>query len=89
MFDRSRLNGYVVIDILLDDTGKVWCARVVSGHPLLFGSAIEAMKDWTFRPQRQDGKAVWFYGRLRFHLVNQGMKNAERSCTVVRYGEAR
>lgn len=85
MLDRSRLNGYVVIDILVDDKGKVSCARIVSGHPLLFGSAIEAVKDWAFRPRRQDGKAVWFYGRLRFHFVERGTKNAEASCTVARW----
>ncbi len=85
MLDRSRLDGYVVIDVLVDDNGKVSCARVVSGHPLLFGSAIEAVKDWTFRPKRQHGRDVWFYGRLRFHIVDGGTKNAERSCTVARW----
>jgi len=85
VLDRSRLDGYVVIDILVDDQGKVSCARVVSGHPLLFGSAIQAVKDWAFRPKRQDGKGVWFYGLLRFHFVDRGTKNPERSCTVARW----
>jgi len=85
MLDHSRLDGYVVIDILVDDEGRVSCARVISGHPLLFGSAIEAVKDWAFRPKRQDGRPVWFYGRLRFHIVDRGTQNAERSCTVAQW----
>ena len=84
MLDRSSVNGYVGVDILVDDKGKVSCARVVSGH-LLFSSALEAVRNWTFRPQSQDGKAVWFYGRLRFHVIDRKTHSDENSCIVGRW----
>ena len=85
MVDRSTIEGYVLVDILVNEKGSVSCARVVSGHPLLFGSAIEAVKEWTFRPKRQSGKTVWFYGHLRFHFVHGGTGDGESSCTVGRW----
>jgi len=68
---NARIEGYVSVDILVNDNGKVWCARLVNGHPMLASSAINAAKDWTFRPMKQEGKAVWFYGHLRFHFFNR------------------
>jgi len=79
---QARIEGYVFVDILVNDTGKVWCARLVSGHPLLASSAINAAKDWTFRPMKQEGKAVWFYGHLRFHFSSGEIKKDENPCTV-------
>src|SRR5690348_7853789 len=55
-----------MFDILVNDTGKVSGVRLVSGHPMLASSAINAAKGWTFRPMKHDGKAVWFHGHLRF-----------------------
>jgi len=79
---QARIEGYVSVDILVNDTGKVWCARLVSGHPMLGSSATNAAKDWTFRPMKQEGKAVWFYGHLRFHFSTGEIKKDEDPCTV-------
>jgi TonB family protein len=79
---QAELEGYVSVDILVNDTGKVSCVRLVSGHPILASSAINAAKDWTFRPMKQDGKAVWFYGHLRFHFSTGEIKKDENPCTV-------
>ena len=85
MLDRSSVNGYVGVDILVDDKGRVSCARIVSGHPLLFGSALDAVKKWTFRAQKQDGKAVWFHGHLLFHVVDRKTQPNESPCIVSRW----
>jgi len=79
---HAEIEGYVSVDIVVNYAGRVRCARIVSGHPLLAQSAIEAAKDWTFRPMEQDGKAVWFHGHLRFHFSTGGIKKGDRPCTV-------
>ena len=81
----ARIEGYVSVDILVNDKGRVWCARLISGHPMLASSAINAAKDWTFRPKNQNEKAVWFYGHLRFHFSTGEIKKDENPCTVAHW----
>ena len=77
-----RVEGYVFVDILVDEQGKVACARVVRGHPMFIPGAIETVKNWTFRPERIKGKAVSFRGHLRFHFSTGYVPKDEPRCTV-------
>ncbi len=61
-----RFEGSVFVKILVDERGRVTCAYIVHGHPLMSRSAIEAAQRWTFRPKSQDGRPVSFYGILAF-----------------------
>jgi TonB family protein len=79
---QLRIAGYVSIDILVNDTGNVFCVQHATGHPMLTGSATEAAKKWTFLPRRQNGRNVWFYGRLRFRF--SGGNATTKSCAVAR-----
>jgi TonB family protein len=79
---QSRIAGYVSVDILVNDKGKVFCVQRVIGHPMLAGSATDTAKKWTFSPKRQNGREVWFYGRLRFRF--SGGNATTKSCTVAR-----
>ena len=79
---QLRIAGHVSIDILVNDTGKVFCVQRVIGHPMLAGSATDAAKKWTFVPKRQNGRNVWFYGRLRFRF--SGGNATTKSCVVAR-----
>lgn len=79
----ARIEGYLQLDILVDENGKVACIRVVSGHPLLVPSAIEATKEWTFRPRKQGGKKVSFYGHLHLHFSTETAKD-ENPCNLAR-----
>jgi TonB family protein len=81
----AEIDGFVFVDILVNDRGKVWCARPISGSPLLATSAIDAAKDWTFQPKKRNGKAVWFYGHLRFHFSTGEVKKNENPCTVAHW----
>ena len=82
---NARIEGYVSVDILVNDKGKVWCVQLVSGHPMLASSAINAAKDWTFRPKKHDGKPVWFHGHLRFHFSTGETEKNENPCTVAHW----
>jgi len=82
---QARIEGYVLVDILVDRKGKVACAQLIHGHPLLAGSAIDAAKDWNFRPRKQKGRDVSFYGRLRFHFSTGQTAKNENPCTVAHW----
>jgi TonB family protein len=80
-----RMEGQVYIEILVNGEGKVSCARIVNGHPLLVSSAIYAAKEWTVRPKKQHGKHVWFYGHLLFHFSTGKIDKTENRCTAARW----
>src|SRR5260370_6061037 len=53
---QARLEGYVRVGVLVNETGRVTCVHLISGHPILIGSAIEAARQWVFRPVTQNGR---------------------------------
>ena len=85
LFRQARIEGLILVDILVDEKGQVACAQLTSGHPMLAGSAIDAAKNWTFRPKRQRGRTVSFYGHLRFHLSTGPTSKSENPCTVAHW----
>jgi len=47
---QTRLEGDVLIDAVIDTEGNVVQMQVVSGHPLLIGAALEAVRQWKYEP---------------------------------------
>ncbi len=62
----ARIEGHVIIGMIVGPDGKVRCSWVILGHPLLAVDALEAAKQWEFQPQMQKGNAVAFAGYLNF-----------------------
>jgi len=54
----ARVEGTVVLEIIVDERGFVPDARVVRSIPLLDQSALEAVKQWRFTPTLVDGQAL-------------------------------
>lgn len=54
----TRVSGDVIVDALIDATGKVTSVKVVSGPVLLQQAAIETVRQWKYEPARLDGKPV-------------------------------
>ena len=54
----ARIQGQVVLQILIDRSGDVKDVSLVSGHPLLAPSAIKAVKQWKYKPYLLDGQPV-------------------------------
>jgi periplasmic protein TonB len=54
----ARVEGRVVIDCVIDSTGRVVEANVASGHPLLDGAALDAVRQWTYTPTLLNGVPV-------------------------------
>ncbi len=46
----ARIQGTVKIEAILSADGTVRDARVMSGHPLLVAAALDAVRQWLYRP---------------------------------------
>jgi len=47
---QARIQGQVQIDAILDEQGNVIEMKVVSGLPLLYKAALDALKKWKYEP---------------------------------------
>jgi protein TonB len=54
----QHVSGNVLVDALIDATGRVTSMNVVSGPTLLHQAAKDALKQWKYQPASLDGKAV-------------------------------
>jgi TonB family protein len=53
---QARIQGNVMLEVWIDETGKTFNIALVRGHPMLVPAAIEAVKKWTYQPFNVDGK---------------------------------
>jgi TonB family protein len=54
----THVSGDVVVDALIDVSGNVKTAKVLSGPSMLQQAAIETVRQWKYAPARLDGQAV-------------------------------
>jgi len=47
---QARIQGTVVLQAVIGKDGTVHDLHVVTGHPMLVPAAIEAVKQWRYRP---------------------------------------
>jgi len=47
---QARVQGQVQIDAILDEQGNVVEMKVVSGPPLLYQAAVDALRKWKYEP---------------------------------------
>jgi periplasmic protein TonB len=55
---RARIQGVVILHIVVDEGGNVIEADVVSGHPLLQEAAVKAVKQWKYSPTVLNDKPI-------------------------------
>ena len=68
----ARVQGDVVIAIVINAKGEVASEKVLSGPPMLQQAALDAVRKWTFKPFAENGSAVAVSTTVRipFHLDN-------------------
>jgi periplasmic protein TonB len=54
----SRVQGAVVIQAVISRNGAIEKLQLISGHPLLVDAALDAVKQWRYRPYLLNGEAV-------------------------------
>jgi TonB family protein len=64
----ARVSGTVSVEVVIDESGNVIQATVVDGHPSLRQSALDAAKQWKFRPILLSGQPIKVVGVLIFNF---------------------
>ena len=54
----SRVEGTVVLEAVLDVTGRVESVRVLGSQPLLDDAAVRAVRQWRYTPTELNGVPV-------------------------------
>jgi periplasmic protein TonB len=54
----ARIEGKVVLQALIGKDGTIQNLRVISGHPMLTGAAMDAVKQWLYKPYYLNGEPV-------------------------------
>jgi TonB family protein len=76
----ARAQGAVQVQISVNESGEVIDARVINGQPLLRDAALQAAKQWRFKPTELSGVPVKTQGILTFNFDPD--KNATSGETV-------
>lgn len=65
---QLKLEGAVSLNAFVTEDGTVDHVEAVSGNPVLVRSAEDALKQWKFAKQTEDGKAVKFVASVVFNF---------------------
>jgi TonB family protein len=65
-----RVQGDVVVDALIDATGKVTATKIITGNPLLQSAAVDSVRLWKYQPAHLNGEAIPIHINvtITFHL---------------------
>lgn len=69
---RARLEGAVVLMAVIGQDGSVKDVRVESGLPILAQAAIDAVKQWRYKPYLIDGQPVEVDSRITINFTLSG-----------------
>jgi TonB family protein len=61
--------GTVVVEVLIDEGGKVISAHATSGPPILRSAAVQAARLAKFSPTRLSGEPVQIIGTITYSFV--------------------
>lgn len=68
----ARVQGSVVLRAIISRNGTIEDLTVLSGHPLLTGAAIEAVRRWRYRPYMLNGDPVEVETRVTVNFILGG-----------------
>lgn len=70
--ERQRVDGAVLLRIDIDKTGNVSRVDAISGHPLLVPAAIDAVKQWKYKPYLLNQEPVEVETTVQIKFVISG-----------------
>lgn len=67
----AKASGTVVVQVTIDESGKVVSASALSGHPLLKAAAVQAAYGARFSPTLLSGQPVKVSGTINYNFMPQ------------------
>ena len=64
----SDLSGDVVLNAHIDETGKVREVQAISGDPVLVHAAVDAVRQWEYRPSLVNGQPRPSHARIAINF---------------------
>jgi periplasmic protein TonB len=55
---ETRVEGIVILDVIIDEAGNVTSTRVLKSVALLDDAAVDAVRQWKFTPARLNGEVI-------------------------------
>lgn len=68
---RARVQGIVLIQVTVDETGNVADLNVIRGHPLLNDAATQAVSQWKYSPTLLNGEPVQVIATVTVNFILQ------------------
>jgi periplasmic protein TonB len=69
---QARIQGLVVLQAVISRQGTIENLVVLSGHPMLIKAAMEAVKQWRYRPYFLNGDAVEVETQVTVNFILSG-----------------
>ena len=66
---KKRIQGDVIFEIEVDETGKITASAPVDGDPLLIAASKDALRKFRFRPYMLNGTPTKVQSQLGFHFA--------------------
>ena len=81
---QARISGTVRLEGIISRDGRVINLQVISGHPLLINAAVDAVRQWIYRPTLLNGEAVEVIAPIEVHftLVSVALRSAYRTISA-------
>jgi periplasmic protein TonB len=65
----ARVQGTVQLVGMIAKDGTIVKLQVISGHPLLIAAAVEAVRQWVYRPTLLNGEPVEVIAPIEVHFT--------------------
>lgn len=69
---RKGIQGTVILEAVIGKDGVIRHLRVLQGHPLLADAALDAVKQWKYKPYLEQGKPVEVKTTVKVNFTLQG-----------------
>jgi len=67
--ERDKLQGKVLVKVVISESGEVGAAEAISGNPTLAEAAVYAAKQWKFKPYLKNGSPTKVAMNLPFAFI--------------------
>jgi protein TonB len=69
---QARIQGAVVLQAVISRDGAIENLQVLSGHPMLVQAAVQAVRQWRYRPYVLNGEPVEVETQVTVNFVLGG-----------------
>ncbi len=85
---QAHVEGVVILEIKIDEDGRVVATRILRSIPLLDQAAIDAVKQWVYEPKLIDGKPrkILFTEAVSFRLDEKDVEEFSKGAVKVKDG---